>query len=143
MSVHFADRSARNAAILADYASGKSMRALAARYEMSVPGIRNVLISGNAKIRDNRRLRQPMFEIVMARANNHLLREIATDMGVVPSQISNLLRSIGADQMSVKAVKRLKPNQVEVYRAALDEDHLSHADALDVAREGGCDAPSL
>ena len=130
-----AGRKARDDAICHAYEAGASLRDLGERFGLTQPRIAQILRDNRVDVRPAIRIRKPMFEIVLARADNELLRDIAAREGCTAPSISDRLKRIGATEKNVKAIKRLKPHQLEAYRAALDDFRLPHADALELARE--------
>lgn len=116
------------------YQGGASVRTLAAWHRLSPPGVTYVLRRRGVEVRPARRQRGPVFQIVLARARNRTLADIAAEHGVTPAQVCNKLRAIGATQQNVKQVLRLSAAQREVYREAIDDAWLSHADAMEIAR---------
>ena len=117
------------------YGAGKTLRGVIAETGGSVASARNALLRRGLERRARGPKRKPMFDIVIMRAHGMRLLDIAGVIGVGSSAAVCLrLQRIEADA-SIARLTALSPPQLAAYRTALDEDRLTHPDALEIALE--------
>lgn len=115
------------------YQSGASSEDIGRDLGLTRRGVIYRLARAGVPRRHSASIRKSIFEMVYMRAHGLTFRNIADRYGVIPCAIHHRLKRAGA--LDCADLLDLTPIQLEVYRRALDEDRLNHADAMEIASE--------
>lgn len=125
----------RDLAMIAAYQSGLSLGATGEQFGVSAPRILQVLRKYGVPRRAATRLRDPIFDMVVARSRGASLKTIAERNGITPGAVCQRLKKAGVCDQNLAKIRTMKADQLTEYRTAIDTDCLQHPDAIELALE--------